>query len=58
LNFFTELGIELEEQWIVSNGAVYLWNYNQHHVAAARYKQLVPTFEKILFGLQKIGHTG
>ena len=53
---FLELGIELNESWLVCNGAVYLWNYNQHRIAAKKFKELVPVFEKALFGLQKVGH--
>ena len=52
-----DLGIELEEPWVVCSGAVYLWNYNQHLIAGDRYKELVPVFERVLFGLQKVGHS-
>jgi len=52
-----ELGIELDEQWVICNAAAYLWNYTNHLLSNERYSELVPIFEKVLFGLKEIGHS-
>uniref|UniRef100_H2Y0L3 Uncharacterized protein n=1 Tax=Ciona intestinalis TaxID=7719 RepID=H2Y0L3_CIOIN len=52
-----ELGIELEETWIICSGAAYLWNYSNHLLVASRYTELAPMFQQVLFGMQQIGHS-
>lgn len=48
-----ELGAAIEEQWVLTNSAIYLWNYNNHLLAAGEYRVLLPTFQKLLGMLQK-----
>ncbi|XP_037829580.1 cilia- and flagella-associated protein 46 [Kryptolebias marmoratus] len=48
-----ELGAEIGEQWVVTNAAIYLWNYNSHLLAAGEYQLLVPTFQRLVEMLQK-----
>nr|CAB3230219.1 tetratricopeptide repeat protein 40 [Phallusia mammillata] len=52
-----ELGIELEETWLICSGSAYIWNYNNHLLVAHKYTELVQTFDKLLFGMQEIGHS-
>ncbi|XP_039626525.1 cilia- and flagella-associated protein 46 [Polypterus senegalus] len=53
-----ELGVELNEAWIVCNAAVYIWNYNIHLIKSGRQRELVETFQKILSAFKKTGHCG
>ncbi|KAJ8250415.1 hypothetical protein COCON_G00223370 [Conger conger] len=53
-----ELGAELGEAWIVSNAAVYLWNYNSHALASGGQRHLVVTFQTLIELLKKTGHSG
>ncbi|XP_028983141.1 cilia- and flagella-associated protein 46 isoform X3 [Betta splendens] len=52
-----ELGVEINEPWVVANAAIYLWNYNSHLLAAGEYQHLVPTFQGLVEMLQKIEFT-
>ncbi|KAK2823968.1 hypothetical protein Q5P01_021143 [Channa striata] len=52
-----ELGVEIREMWVVANAAIYLWNYNNHLLAAGEYKHLVPTFQSLLEILRKTEFT-
>ncbi|XP_037543698.1 cilia- and flagella-associated protein 46 [Nematolebias whitei] len=52
-----ELGAAIQEQWVLTNSAVYLWNYNNHLLAAGEYRVLLPTFQKLLGMLQKSENT-
>ncbi|KAJ8014503.1 hypothetical protein DPEC_G00040900 [Dallia pectoralis] len=53
-----ELGAEIREVWLVTNAAVYLWNYNGHLLAAGEYRRLLPTFQRAVELLKQTGHTG
>lgn len=52
-----ELGVAIEEQWVLTNSAVYLWNYNHHLLAAGEYRALLCSFQKLLGMLQKSENT-
>uniref|UniRef100_A0A8C9R4N7 Cilia and flagella associated protein 46 n=1 Tax=Scleropages formosus TaxID=113540 RepID=A0A8C9R4N7_SCLFO len=52
-----ELGAEIREQWIISNAAVYLWNYNKHILAAGGQCQLLAPFQKLIDIMKLVGHT-
>ena len=44
-----ELGGKLNEQWLISNAVVYLWNYSQHIlISPTRHVELVDSFRPIL----------
>uniref|UniRef100_A0A3Q3EX01 Tetratricopeptide repeat domain 40 n=1 Tax=Labrus bergylta TaxID=56723 RepID=A0A3Q3EX01_9LABR len=43
-----ELGAEINEPWLITNAAVYLWNYSSHLLAAGEYQRLLPTFQSLV----------
>lgn len=44
-----ELGGKLQEQWLISNAVVYLWNYSQHIlISPIRHVELVDSFRAVL----------
>ena len=49
-----ELGVHILEPYIVSNAAVYLWNYNHYSVEAGMWVELVPTFRRLLALIRKL----
>ena len=49
-----KIGAFLGEPHLVSNAAVYLWNYNQHLLQSNRLGELVPTFKAVLVYLRKL----
>ncbi|XP_026876764.2 cilia- and flagella-associated protein 46 [Electrophorus electricus] len=53
-----ELGAELQEEWLVANAAVYLWNYNSHMLATGGQRILMPTFCRLVELLRQTGHAG
>ncbi|XP_076025398.1 cilia- and flagella-associated protein 46 [Genypterus blacodes] len=53
-----ELGAKIEEPWLVVNTAIYLWNYNNHWLAAGAHRRLLPTFQKVVERLQRTEYTG
>ncbi|RXM35439.1 Cilia- and flagella-associated protein 46 [Acipenser ruthenus] len=53
-----ELGVELHEDWIVCNAAVYIWNYNNHLIRSGRQRELVDTLQTVLAALKQTGHSG
>ncbi|XP_076830740.1 cilia- and flagella-associated protein 46 isoform X3 [Brachyhypopomus gauderio] len=53
-----ELGAELQEEWLVANAAVYLWNYNSHVLATGGQRALMPTFCRLVELLRHTGHAG
>ncbi|KAJ8359853.1 hypothetical protein SKAU_G00163780 [Synaphobranchus kaupii] len=53
-----ELGAELGEAWIVSNAAVYLWNYNSHVLASGGQRHLLATFQMLIDLLKQTGYAG
>uniref|UniRef100_UPI0037E7646D cilia- and flagella-associated protein 46 n=1 Tax=Semicossyphus pulcher TaxID=241346 RepID=UPI0037E7646D len=53
-----ELGAEIREPWVLTNAAVYLWNYSSHLLAAGEYQRLLPTFESLMEMLRETEYTG
>ncbi|XP_030012468.1 LOW QUALITY PROTEIN: cilia- and flagella-associated protein 46 [Sphaeramia orbicularis] len=53
-----ELGAEINEPWVITNAAIYLWNYNKHLLAAREYPHLLPTFQVLVEMLRKTEYTG
>nr|XP_014352574.1 PREDICTED: cilia- and flagella-associated protein 46 [Latimeria chalumnae] len=53
-----ELGVELNEVWLVCNAAVYIWNHNNHLLASGRQTELVNTLQTLLNYIKKTGHNG
>lgn len=48
-----KLGVQLREPQLVSNAAVYLWNYNHHSINAGMLVELVPTYKQLLANMRK-----
>lgn len=53
-----ELGVELDEAWLVCSAAAYIWNYNNHILSNNRHREIVPALSTLLGGLKKVGHEG
>ncbi len=49
-----ECGIFLKEQHLVSNAAIYLWNYNHHLIESNLLVQLIPTYRTLLASMRKM----
>lgn len=43
-----ELGCSLQEAWLVSNAATYLWNYSHHFLQEGRLRELIPVLRPLL----------
>ncbi|XP_062591392.1 cilia- and flagella-associated protein 46-like [Saccostrea cucullata] len=53
-----ELGVELEEPWLVCSAAAYIWNYNNHVLTQRRHREVMDTLTKVVEGIKKVGHDG
>ncbi|KAM5241604.1 cilia- and flagella-associated protein 46 isoform 3-T3 [Hipposideros larvatus] len=53
-----EIGLELQEAWIVQNAVVYVLNHNHHLIAAGRQRELVDALQQLLSIVQATGHNG
>ena len=53
-----QIGVELNEAWIVVNAAVYLWNYTNHMLTQQRFREVVPIYTPVLETLKETGHAG
>ncbi|XP_056005172.1 cilia- and flagella-associated protein 46-like isoform X7 [Ostrea edulis] len=53
-----ELGVELEEPWLVCSAAAYIWNYNNHVLTQRRHREVMDTLTKVIEGVKKVGHDG
>lgn len=51
-----QIGVQLGESWLVSQGAAYVWNYLHHKIEKRNFNQLVPTLNECLDALRKVGH--
>lgn len=49
-----ELGVFLQEQHLVSNAAIYLWNYNHHLIQSKKLIELIPTYRSLLAIMRKL----
>ena len=54
----SELGVQLNEPWIVCSSATYLWNYNNHLLSSGRHRELIGSFNSLLQDLKQVGHAG
>lgn len=48
-----ELGVSLEEPWLVCNAATYLWNYSHRWIEQDRPSELVETFRPLLASIKQ-----
>ena len=53
-----QIGVELNEPWLVVNAAVYLWNYTNHMLTQERFREVVSIYTPILEALKDTGHAG
>ncbi|XP_058493509.1 cilia- and flagella-associated protein 46-like [Solea solea] len=53
-----ELGMEIMEPWVVTNAAIYLWNYSSNLLVAGECQHLLPSFQSLLEMLQKLESPG
>lgn len=51
-----QIGVQLGESWLVSQGSAYVWNYLHHKIEKKSFALLVPTLSECLDALRKIGH--
>lgn len=51
-----EIGVELNESWLVSQGCAYAWNYMHHIFENNNHKKVVGTLTTLLNALKKTGH--
>ncbi|XP_022091640.1 cilia- and flagella-associated protein 46-like isoform X3 [Acanthaster planci] len=54
----SELGVQLNEPWVVCSAATYLWNYNNHLLSGDRHRELVACYGSLLQDLKHVGHAG
>ena len=52
-----ELGVTLNESWIVCSAASYLWNYTNHVMTENRHRELIAPFNSLLQALKQVGHS-
>ena len=53
-----DLGVDLEEAWLVCCATAYIWNYNNHILTQLRHREIMPTLTAVYNGLKKVGHAG
>ncbi|EDO49124.1 predicted protein, partial [Nematostella vectensis] len=53
-----EIGVELNEPWLICNSAVYLWNYTNHMLTQGRYRDIVQIYTPVLDAMKATGHDG
>ena len=53
-----DLGVELEEAWLVCCATAYIWNYNNHILTQLRHREILATLTAVFNGLKKVGHAG
>lgn len=51
-----QIGIQLNESWLVSQGSAYVWNYLHHIFVKKKFNQVIPILSEVLDGLKKVGH--
>ena len=51
-----ELGMELNEAWVVCSAASYIWNYNNHTLKKKDFRKIVEPLQTILDGMKQVGH--
>jgi hypothetical protein len=50
------IGTDLQESWLVCQGAAYIWNYVHHIIENKSYKQLVKILEPVYEALKQVGY--
>ncbi|CAG2203029.1 Cilia- and flagella-associated protein 46 [Mytilus edulis] len=53
-----DLGVELEEPWLVCCASAYIWNYNNHVLTQNRHREIMDPLMACFDGLKKVGHAG
>ena len=51
-----QIGVQLNESYIVSQGSTYAWNYLHHMIKQRKHKQITHILAEILEALKKVGH--
>lgn len=51
-----QIGVELNESWLVCQGSAYTWNYLHHILEKKKYPQILPILNEVLDALRKVGH--
>jgi hypothetical protein len=51
-----QIGILLNESWIVCQGATYAWNYMHHIFEQKKHSQMNSILNELVIALQKVGH--
>ncbi len=52
----TQLGVVLGEPHLVSNAAVYLWNYSHHAIDSDNVMELIPVYRSLLACMRKMAN--
>lgn len=51
-----QIGVQLDESWLVSQGCAYIWNYVHHKIEKRQFNELVPILGECLNALRRVGH--
>jgi hypothetical protein len=51
-----QIGIQLDESWLVCQGAAYLWNYFHHIFEEKKFNKIVKILNEMFDALKKVGH--
>ena len=51
-----EIGVQLNESWLVCQACTYAWNYIRHILEKANYKRVLGILGQLLDALRKTGH--
>jgi len=51
-----QIGIQLNESWLVCQGCAYLWNYLNHKFEQKKHKQVIHILLEMYESLRKVGH--
>lgn len=51
-----QIGVELNESWLVTQGGAYMWNYFHHIIEQRKFTVLVQPFTTLVDSLRKCGH--
>lgn len=53
-----QLGLQIKEQWLVENAAIYMWNYSRHSLVAEDFRLLLPSFQCLVTMLRELQNPG
>jgi hypothetical protein len=51
-----QIGVQLNESWLVTQGGAYIWNYLHHMFEKKKFNQVVSILTELLDALKKVGH--